>query len=181
MCPCVLSCPVRVLRVCRARATVCAGDRRPCYAMFSNVDPDGFPDSSYSIHVFVVAKVDSEAWAAPGDVYAFDEAPGYAGATSIFGGRGTSCDNCAIRDPFTIAVDVADALKSIGLTQNDIALKVVVTDDDDEVVASPVDIGIPAPELRGPTFSEDDLSKPPAGTEAPSTLWNSHLQSKLAS
>ena len=90
---------------------------RPCYAMFSNIDPDGFADSSYSIHVFVVALAGSEAWAAPDDIYAFDEAAGYAGATSIFGGRGESCENCATRDPFTIAVDVADALTSLGLTQ----------------------------------------------------------------
>ena len=83
----------------------------PTYAMFVGMSPTAFETCSYTLHVFIYAS-ESEAnevqWAdmcKEAGVLAFTSNPHYAGLTSIFGGRGSECENCTDRLPFDRCVN----------------------------------------------------------------------------
>merc|ERR1712137_74714 len=123
----------------------------PTYAVFYPVRVLETSFQSFELHVFVIPVVESDSWVPPESLVG--DLPGYAGWGAIFGGKGDSCQNCQERGPFSVLVDISQALASQGLRRRDATLKVVCVGSEGNIV--PLPDFIPKPEMRGAVFEEN--------------------------
>lgn len=141
----------------------------PTLALFDDVLPMALRGRSYALHVFVMAAAEAEAFVAPESPDDFDEVPGYAGLNGVFGSKSGQCENCLVRDPLDITVDVTDTLKRLGLSRHEAAVRVVSIDMNTGELVPYEDTGLPAATLVGPFFEDPTkmLGRVGAADDAP--------------
>ena len=93
--------------------------------------------------------------------------PGYAGAGSIFGGKGSECANCRESEPINIILDIGPALRNLSesvgtnLSRYDVELKVVCEDENgtfkslDQVIGED-GVALVRPTIEGPLFEDPE-------------------------
>ena len=101
----------------------------PTYAVFVALQAFAFRNDSCTVHVFCVAVggtpvFDAADTALAEKLPALRKLDAYAGAASVFGGRMDECENCNAREPFTITVQLNDALRRLGIDRHDVTLQV---------------------------------------------------------
>jgi hypothetical protein len=120
----------------------------PFFAVFREVDIQKLVHPRL-LYVYVAGKDDK--WVRPeGEL---TEAPGYAGAASVFffdtpGG----CANCKINPKVDLYVDITQALREANLRPPKAALHVLVEDANGQIELLE-DTPVPPPQLKGPRFS----------------------------
>eukprot|EP00946_MAST-07B_sp_MAST-7B-sp1_P004512 g4512.t1 len=166
----------------------------PVLALFRGVDPVRIKPKSFLLHVFVVRKgEDAASWSPPkeftaGGVQELDTGdrtiespeasdspiPGYAGAGSVFGGKGSECANCRESEPINIVVDIGAALRNlstsagVSLSRYDVELRVVCEDEAgafkslDEAIDQD-GVALVRPTIEGPLFEDPEGTLTKAG------------------
>merc|ERR1719317_1363789 len=129
---------------------------KPIYAVFFNVHHPDLQKKSYTIHVFVQLKSDTEPAPLPDLLVNFNDDERYAGWTAIFGGRGQDCENCVRGRRVNYYVELNDALHNLDVCVHDVRLDVVLFDELGERVDPENAPGVPVPKIRGPWFTKKD-------------------------
>ena len=129
---------------------------KPIYAVFFNVHIPDLQKKSYTIHVFVQLKSDTEPAPLPDLLVNFNDDERYAGWTAIFGGRGPDCENCVRGRRVNYYVELNDALHNLDVCVHDVRLDVVLFDEMGERFDQENAPGVPVPKIRGPWFTKKD-------------------------
>ncbi|ETO30126.1 NLP/P60 protein, partial [Reticulomyxa filosa] len=127
----------------------------PQIVVFPQVEVDKFESKCYQVHVFLVPKATENEFKTPSDTDDVFDHPNYAGSRSIFG-RGAECENCRIRPPYDIVIDVTHKLRDLQLSRYDAAVKVLLveTTSSDNAFVESAQTPLPDPLLTGPLFED---------------------------
>eukprot|EP01060_Flectonema_neradi_P019918 TRINITY_DN2742_c0_g2_i3.p1 TRINITY_DN2742_c0_g2~~TRINITY_DN2742_c0_g2_i3.p1 ORF type:complete len:672 (+),score=149.13 TRINITY_DN2742_c0_g2_i3:1952-3967(+) len=124
----------------------------PTVVMFPNVEIAKFESKCYQIHVFLVDK-DAD-WTDPKTETDIDySSDHYAGGQGVFG-RGSECENCVVRPPSDIIINVTETMRKLGLTRKNAKAKVYISETTTETsdLLQVSDTQLPEPIITGPLF-----------------------------
>lgn len=127
----------------------------PVLAVFPNIPVMPLEDKSYTLHIF--AQPDGAEFYMPdGLPTQWKSNPSYVGMGAVFGTRGAVCENCLDRKPWTLRVDITQAMTRLGLDA-DTADLYVFAEDEQGVVMPLAQTPIPAVEIRGALGTAPDV------------------------
>jgi hypothetical protein len=161
----------------------------PYFAAFKGVDVNKMEKESRMLFVYLADSTSNVQWVPPvkHTRKALTSHPGYAGNAGIFFlAIEAGCANCEASVPFDIFVDLTSALRAANIHPQNVALHVLVENEDGAVVPLS-DTPVPVPVLLGPTFNSMSTvigSSTPADSSATSAAASDpndvrHLQTIL--
>ena len=133
-------------------------EEAPTIALFESISPMKFKGVSLVVHVLAFGSKGAAAKArVPHDKEALMAHPAYAGTAVVFHGLTGKCDNCLLRPPYPLSVDITARVRELGVGRHQVALLAVCEDQEGNLVPRET-TAVPAPTVVGPYFDSRDAS-----------------------